>query len=172
MEKIKVLVVDDEVNIVELLKINLNLFGYDVITALTGMEAITRTSIDKPDIILLDIMLPDSDGIKICRMIRNNSSTYGIPIIMISAMSEEEDKLEGLHAGADDYITKPFSVKEIDARIKTVLRRSLSSFEAPASGNTLKRNDLRIDKDKYEVYKNDKRIEFFDLEKNVKQFHY
>lgn len=159
MDNVKVLVVDDEVNIVELLSINLKRFGYEVITAFTGMEAITRTSMEKPDIILLDIMLPDSDGVKICNMIRSNASTSGIPIIMVSAKSEEEDKVEGLLAGADDYITKPFSVKEIDARIQSVIRRTSGLSDAIQGDDSVKRGNIRIDRNKYEVFKNDKKVE-------------
>ncbi len=151
MSKIKILVVDDEKNIVELLKINLERYGYDVISAYTGMEAITLTSTDTPDLILLDVMLPDSDGIKICSMIRSNEKTSDIPIIMVSAKSEEEDKIEGLIAGADDYITKPFSIKEIEARIQSVLRRSKSNAGEKNKLSIEERDKLYINKDKYEV---------------------
>lgn len=151
MSKIKILVVDDEKNIVELLKINLERYGYDVISAYTGMEAITLTSTNTPDLILLDVMLPDSDGIKICSMIRSNEKTSDIPIIMVSAKSEEEDKIEGLIAGADDYITKPFSIKEIEARIQSVLRRSKSNAGEKNKLSIGERDKLYINKDKYEV---------------------
>lgn len=155
----KILVVDDEKNIVELLRINLERFGYEVISAYTGMEAITLISLEKPDLILLDIMLPDSDGIKICSMIRSNERTMNIPIIMVSAKREEEDKIEGLRAGADDYITKPFSVKEIDARIQSVLRRSNKGNLDIDQPEVLGNNDLVINKEKYEVLKGQNKID-------------
>jgi len=155
----KILVVDDERNIVELLTINLKRFGYDVISAYTGMEAITLTSLEQPDLILLDIMLPDSDGIKICSMIRNNERTKDIPIIMVSAKSQEEDKIEGLMAGADDYITKPFSVKEIEARIQSVLRRSKKNKLTGSETYLSENEEIIINKDLYEVYKGKKRID-------------
>ncbi len=159
MDKSKILVVDDEVNIVELLSLNLKRFGYEVITAFTGMEAITKTSVEKPDLILLDIMLPDSDGIELCSMIRSNNLTKNTPIILVSAKSEESDKIQGLLAGADDYITKPFSLKEIDARIQTVLRRASKNVFSTESKSIVKKGDISIDKNKYEVYRKENKVD-------------
>ncbi len=160
MDKLKILVVDDEKNIVELLTINLELLGYEVISAYTGMEAITLTLLELPNLILLDIMLPDSDGVQICSMIRNNQKTKDIPIILVSAKSQEEDKVEGLMAGADDYITKPFSVKEIHARIQSVLRRSMKNMEyIDVESKYDDKKNLSINKEKYEVLKGNKPID-------------
>lgn len=155
MIKSKILVVDDEENIVELIRMNLESSGYEVIDAYTGMEAITKTSTFLPDLILLDLMLPDIDGLQVCKMLRLNEQTKNIPIIMITARSEETDKVEGLSMGADDYITKPFGILELEARIKTVLRRSNkidvlmdTSF---SDTNIFKYRNLTMDSNKYEV---------------------
>lgn len=161
MKKRKILVVEDEKNIVELLKINLEGFGYEVIAAYNGMEAITKTNIFHPDLILLDLMLPDIDGLQICQMIRLNDKTKDIPIIMITARSEESDKVSGLSAGADDYITKPFGIRELEARIKTVLRRSDKSdiIEDNLDTNILNFKDIVIDTTLYQVKKNNNVID-------------
>lgn len=163
MDKKMVLIVDDEENIVELLRMNLESFGYDVKYSYTGMDAIVKTNTLLPDLILLDLMLPDIDGLQICQMLRLNKKTKNIPIIMITAKSEEEDKVEGLIIGADDYITKPFSIKELEARIQSVLRRTESTKIAEDSykknKSILRFKDLTIDLTKYELKKNNKEIE-------------
>lgn len=155
MSKKKVLIVDDEVNIVELIRMNLESSGYEVMPAYTGMEAITKTNSFLPDLILLDLMLPDIDGLQICQMFRLNENTKDIPIIMITARSEEEDKVQGLIMGADDYITKPFSVKELEARIQTVLRRAdktgMVKDKLLINPNIIRYKDITIDTTKYEV---------------------
>lgn len=153
MDKLKILVVDDEKSILELLTINLRILGYEVISASTGMEAILQASLESPSLILLDVMLPDGDGVGICSMIRNNEKTKYIPIILLSAKSQEEDKIKGLMAGADDYITKPFSIKEVDARIQSVLRRSINHWENQDSKNDYIKNSLSINREKFEVLK-------------------
>lgn len=153
--KIKILVVDDEPNIIELLKMNLESSGYEVLEASTGMEAITKTNLFSPDLVLLDLMLPDIDGLQVCGMLKKNHITEDIPIIMITAKSEEVDKVQGLTIGADDYITKPFGISELEARIKTVLRRSdkksIINEKNHIDGNTIFYDDLKLDKSKYEI---------------------
>ena len=116
----KVLVVDDDVKTVELVKLYLNRDGYRVITAYDGNEALKSARESQPDLIVLDLMLPGMDGLEICRILRSESD---VPIIMLTAMSTDQDKLTGLGLGADDYVTKPFSPKELAARVRTVLRR-------------------------------------------------
>ena len=120
----KVLVVDDEEYIVELLTYNFMGAGYDVISANDGLEALKLIYEERPDIILLDLMLPGKDGLDICKEIRSNKEIANIPVIMLTAKSEELDKILGLELGADDYVTKPFSVREVIARVKALLRRS------------------------------------------------
>ena len=119
----KILVVDDEENIVELIKYNLLSSGYDVITCNNGIDAVNLAINERPNLILLDLMIPGKDGYDVCKEIRTKSEVKNISIIMLTAKSEEFDKILGLELGADDYITKPFSVRELLARVKAVLRR-------------------------------------------------
>lgn len=159
MAKRKILIVDDEENIVELIKMNLESSGYEAIGAYTGMEAITKTNSILPDLILLDLMLPDIDGLQICQMLRKNEKTKDIPIIMITAKSEESDKVEGLSIGADDYVTKPFGIRELEARINTVLRRTerknIINDTVYNNPYIVKYKDITIDSSKYEVKKDE-----------------
>lgn len=164
MSKKRILVVDDEVNIAELIRMNLVSSGYEVMNAYTGMEAITKTNSFRPDLILLDLMLPDIDGLQICQMLRLNEKTKDIPIIMITARSEEDDKVQGLIMGADDYITKPFSIKELEARIQSVLRRADKSEIVKESllinPNLIHYKDLTIDLTKYEIRRGTQALDF------------
>jgi two-component system, OmpR family, alkaline phosphatase synthesis response regulator PhoP len=118
----RILVVDDEPAVTDLLAYNLRKAHYDVLTAADGRTALHLAKESKPDLILLDLMIPDVDGLDVCRELRKSS---GVPIIMITARGEEIDRVVGLEIGADDYVTKPFSVRELMARIKAVLRRAL-----------------------------------------------
>ena len=115
-----VLVVDDDVKTVELVKLYLDRDGYQVLTAYDGVEALRLARESRPDLIVLDLMLPDIDGLEVCRILRHESD---VPIIMLTARSTDQDKLTGLGLGADDYVTKPFSPKELAARVQAVLRR-------------------------------------------------
>lgn len=165
MEK-KVLVVDDERPIVEILKINLQREGYVVFEAYDGEEAVSKAMTVEPDLILLDVMLPKLDGFSVCKKIREKSS---VPILMLTAREEELDKVLGLELGADDYITKPFSVRELMARVKANMRRNQTVFEdkneAPAE--KLEISGFLLDFNRYELYKNGKLIDLtireFDL---------
>ncbi len=117
----KILIVDDESNIIELIRLYLEKEGFDTAIAKSGDEALSKFRIEKPDLIILDIMIPEPDGWQVCREIRQNSN---VPIIMLTAKSETFDKVLGLELGADDYLTKPFEAKELVARVKAVLRRT------------------------------------------------
>ena len=123
----KILIVEDEPAIHELVKYNLQKEGYSVLSAYDGSAGADLARDQKPDLILLDLMLPKMDGIEVCRMLKSNTRTSGIPIIMVTAKSEEADKVLGLVIGADDYLAKPFGVRELLARIKAVLRRQKKS---------------------------------------------
>jgi two-component system alkaline phosphatase synthesis response regulator PhoP len=120
----RILIVDDEEYIVELLRINLKKQGYEPICAYSGIEAVELAQKMKPDLILLDIMMPDMDGLETCRKLREDPLTKKVPIIILSAKSEETDKVIGLGVGADDYMTKPFGIRELMARISALLRRT------------------------------------------------
>lgn len=154
-----VLVVDDEVAIVELLKHHLKLEGYDILEAYDGISAIEIATEKRPDLILLDIMLPKMDGLSVCKRIKN---IYNVPILMITAKDTEIDKILGLELGADDYVTKPFSTRELMARVKANLRKvEINNLEAkenakPAPApkppeNKIHVGDLSLDLDRFEV---------------------
>ncbi|MGI6157383.1 MAG: response regulator [Saccharofermentanales bacterium] len=144
----RILVVDDEPNIVNILRSNLEREGHEVIPAYDGEEAIRLADEHRPDLILLDCMLPGMDGFDVCKHIRRVST---VPIIMITAKSEEIDKVVGLELGADDYITKPFSVREVVARVKAQLRRVSLQGDAVETSPLIEIGDIVIDQDAYEV---------------------
>lgn len=123
----KILVVEDEPNQVELIEFNLNSEGYEVVVARDGEEALNLAEEENPDLILLDWMLPKVSGIEVCRQLRRSKITREIPIVMLTARSEESDKIRGLDIGADDYITKPYSIKELLARVRAGMRRPSAS---------------------------------------------
>ncbi|MBS5518207.1 MAG: response regulator transcription factor [Clostridiales bacterium] len=124
MAKQKILAVDDERHILELISYNLAEAGYEVETVETGEEALSKTAEFHPDLILLDVMLPDIDGLQVCTRLKRDPDTAGIPVIMLTARGDEIDKVLGLEMGADDYVVKPFGVRELVARVKALLRRS------------------------------------------------
>ena len=152
----KILVVDDEKNIVDILKYNLEKEGYDVICAYDGKEAIFQALKHKPDLILLDIMLPEYDGFVVCRKLRESTT---VPVIMLSAKSEELDKVIGLEMGADDYMTKPFSARELIDRVKSNLRRVSYANVDNSELLSFKIRDLEVDEGKCEVLKNGQVLE-------------
>lgn len=161
----KILVVEDEKPIAEILKFNLEREGYKVLLAFDGEEAVARALGERPDLVILDIMLPKKDGFTVCRQVRAGSR---IPIMMLTAKQEEVDKVLGLELGADDYITKPFSVREVIARVKAVLRRTGGPLSLDGeSGEGLdgqplpkpfKVGELLIDPSSYEIQKGDAKI--------------
>lgn len=156
-----ILVVEDEKAILDILKFNLEKEGYKVAVAMDGEEAVTMARQVNPDLILLDLMLPKLDGFEVCKSVRGWSAA---PIIMLTAKGEETDKIKGLELGADDYITKPFSMRELSARIKANLRRLPTETEAgdaseSKNGNVICVSGLKIDCDRYEVYRDETLIE-------------
>ena len=153
----KILIVDDEKNIVDIIAFNLKKEGYQVITAADGEEGVKKALEENPDLILLDIMMPKMDGYEACKKIREKKST---PIIMLTARAEELDKVLGLELGADDYVTKPFGVRELMARVKANLRKSTVRDEpadAPAGEGNFGRLDVNAER--YEVRKDGKIID-------------
>ena len=154
----KILVIDDEVHIVELLKFNLEISNYNVDFAYDGLDGYIKAKNDKPDLILLDWMLPNITGIELLKKIRSDKELRQTPVIMLTAKNMENDKIEGLEEGADDYITKPFSVKELLARISSVLRR-YNIQEMPMEENILELGNIKLDLCKHEVYKKGEKID-------------
>jgi two-component system alkaline phosphatase synthesis response regulator PhoP len=161
MAREKILVVDDERNIVELMKFNLKKEGYEVATAFDGLEAIRVAREEKPDLIILDLMMPELGGLDVCKTLRKESK---VPIIIVTAKGEEIDMILGLELGADDYVTKPFSPKLLITKIRTVLRRTGQKADEQEE---LHFDNLHINLMKHEVRLNDKKIELkpkeFDL---------
>ena len=151
-----ILAVDDEVHILELISFNLKAAGYHVVTALTGEEALKRCEVERPSLVLLDIMLPGIDGLEVCRRLKGDRMTSNIPIIMLTARGDEVDKILGLELGADDYITKPFSVRELGARVKSLLRRVAPQQESEPQ--TLRAGDIMIDITNYEAFKGGEKL--------------
>ncbi len=143
MAKERILVVEDEEDILELVRYNLAKEGYRVTVAVSGEEALKKATDEKPDLIILDLMLPGVDGLEVCRRIKGDPRTQQIPIIMLTAKGEESDIVVGLEMGADDYITKPFSPKVLIARLRSVLRRP--SLRGDSREQVLVRADITID---------------------------
>ncbi len=150
----QVLVVEDEADLVELLRYNLEAEGFSVSAAEDADEAVLRISERKPDIILLDWMLPGTSGIEICRRLRARPETSSVPIIMVTARGEEEERVRGLATGADDYVVKPFSIPELLARINALLRRSNPQLIAAV----LKAGDIELDRTTHRVRRSGKEI--------------
>lgn len=160
MSKPTILVVDDESHIIELVRFNLEKEGYNVISAQDGLKACKMAAEYKPDLIVLDVMLPEMDGFEVCRLIQKDSQMSEIPIIMLTARSEEIDKVLGLEIGADDYITKPFSPRELIARVKARLRRiTARQHNSEITGQVIRINGLIIDPDRFEVIIDGTRLE-------------
>ncbi|MER2089936.1 response regulator transcription factor [Sporosarcina sp. JAI121] len=154
----KILIVDDEQSIRTLLEYNLKQAQYETITAADGEEAILKTETEKPDLILLDLMLPKMDGIDVCKTLRQRG--LDIPIIMLTAKGDELDKVLGLEIGADDYMTKPFSPREVVARVKAVLRRSGEWAGRNDENRTLTSGLLTVHSEQYEAYLDKEELEF------------
>ncbi|MBZ4666834.1 response regulator transcription factor [Mahella sp.] len=152
-----ILVVDDEAHILELIRFNLESAGYKVEVAEDGETALKFCRQQVPDLIILDIMLPGIDGLEVCKTLRASVATAKVPIIMLTAKGEEIDKVVGLEIGADDYIAKPFGIRELIARVKALLRRTENSDMEP---KIIKLGGLTIDTSKYEVYKNGNKLDF------------
>ena len=144
----KILIVEDEANIRQLVRYNLEKEGFQVLEAADGLQGLRTAQREKPDLVLLDLMLPGMDGLEVCRTLKGAPGTAALPIIMLTAKAEEVDKIIGLELGADDYMTKPFSPRELTARIKAVLRRSQKETALPGE---LQVGRLRFNFSRYEV---------------------
>ena len=154
--KSKILVVDDEPEAVELIEFNLKQAGFEVITAVDGVEALKKARAAQPRLIVLDLMLPEVDGLEVCKMLRRDADTAKTPIIMLTARAAEVDRVLGLELGADDYITKPFSPRELVLRVKKMLDRAQPANQA---GDRHKFGDLLIDRPRHLVSWRGKKIE-------------
>jgi len=161
MPKEQILIIEDDKHISKLVKYNLEKAGYDCIVADDGEEALDVLAKERPDLIILDIMLPKMDGFELCRAIKQDVKLKNIPIIMLTAKGEEVDRIVGLELGADDYVVKPFSPRELILRIKAILKRGKSE-ESPK--DVIKRGTLMIDVPKHRVTVNNKEIALTPIE--------
>jgi two-component system alkaline phosphatase synthesis response regulator PhoP len=164
MAKERILVVDDEEDILELVRYNLSKEGYQVRCVGSGEEALQVARDDRPDLIVLDLMLPGIDGLDVCKALKSDSRTSGIPVIMVTAKGEDADVVTGLELGAEDYVTKPFSPRILSARIKSAIRRRRGAVEDRAPRAPLTIEELSIDPGRHEVRVKDKLIELTNTE--------
>jgi len=161
VSKGKILVVDDEASIRQIVEARLRMAGYDVVTASDGIEALEQATIEQPDLIVMDIMMPRMDGLQVCRELRKTMTT---PIIMLTAKGDVSDRITALELGSDDYVVKPFSPRELEARIKAVLRRIISD---QTKQSVIRVDTLIIDTGKRQVMRGDQKIKLTEMEFNL-----
>jgi len=162
----KIFIIEDEPSIIQLIQHNLEKNGFIVSSSINGNDGLKELKKFQPDLLLLDWMLPDLSGIEICKSIRKDNSFKNLPIIMLTAKGEEEDKIKGLDSGVDDYLTKPFSFNELKSRIKAVLRRSNPNTVS----NNLTFDDLNLDRIEKRVYRDDQEIQLGPTEFRLLEF--
>ena len=170
MSKRKILVVDDEADIREMICYNLEREGFHVLTAADGESALKFCQTDEPDLIILDVMLPGIDGQQVCYKLKADEQMKHIPVIMLTAKSEETDEIVGLKVGADDYVRKPFSLRVLLARIDNLLRRQMQRSINTGSQQIIKRDHLIIDTARHEVRVSDKEVKLTRVEFNILMF--
>lgn len=157
----RILVIEDERDVIDLLTLNLRKSGgFSISTASDGANGLTKARADKPDLIILDLMLPKMPGLEVCKLLKSDPATRHIPILMLTARAEEVDRIVGLEFGADDYVTKPFSPREVILRIKAILRRGTTE----QTDERLSAGPISIDPERHEVSVNGKRIDLTSLE--------
>jgi two-component system, OmpR family, response regulator len=164
----RVLVVDDEPNISALLSATLRLVEFEVRVADSGHGALIAVEEFEPDLVVLDVMLPDLDGLAVARRLRSTGSQ--VPVLFLTARDAVEDRISGLSAGADDYVTKPFSLEEVVLRIRAILRRTQPELDAPADSGTLRYADLELDEDAHEVRRAGRLIDLSPTEFNLLKY--
>lgn len=147
----KILVIDDDIAINELIKVNLEMAGYDVFSALDGVKGFALCKQELPDLVILDVMMPDVDGYTVAKYIRENPSTKDIPILMLTALGQLDDKIKGFDIGVDDYLVKPFETEELKVRVRALLKRTHSTFESLASKELLTVGDITLLPESYSV---------------------
>ena len=163
----KILVVDDDDSINELIKINLELSGYDVISAFDGLQGFTLAKQELPDLIVLDVMMPDVDGYTVAKRVRENASTAEIPILMLTALGQLEDKVKGFDIGVDDYLVKPFEMDELKVRVRALLKRVNAIPESLATKEILTVGDITLLPETYSVKINDKTAKLTPIEFDI-----
>jgi len=157
MSKPKILIIEDERSLVEVLSCNLEREGFEVLTAYDGLEGLRQAQLKLPDLVVLDLMLPNKPGLEVCRELRLGTRTREIPIIMVTAKAEESDELVGFATGADDYVTKPYSIKVLIQRIKKELRRRQTK-EQPPAGKVVESQGIVIDRHSHRAFFRDQEL--------------
>jgi two-component system, OmpR family, alkaline phosphatase synthesis response regulator PhoP len=168
MTKEKILVVDDEEDILELVRYNLSREGYKILCATSGEDGLKAARSEKPDLIVLDLMLPGVDGLGVTKRLKGDDATKKIPVVMLTAKGEESDIVTGLELGAEDYITKPFSTKVLVARVRAALRRNAQ--DTPEEKEVLKIHEITIHQGRHEVLVNDKPVQLTFTEFGILNF--
>jgi DNA-binding response OmpR family regulator len=163
-----ILIVEDEEDVMELIRYNLAKEGFNCDAAYNGREALKKAQVMLPDLVLLDLMLPEVDGLEVCKRLKSSPHTEHIPIVMVTAKGDEADIVAGLELGADDYITKPFSPRVLVARVKTVLRRKAA--EIPGKSAAIRIHDIQIDPGRHKMFVKDKAVELTSSEFGLLQF--
>ena len=164
----KILIVEDEEDVMELIHCNLAKEGFNCDAAYNGQEALKKAQAMLPDLVLLDLMLPEVDGLEVCKKLKSSPQTEHIPIVMVTAKSDEADIVTGLELGADDYITKPFSPKVLVARVRAVLRKKTT--EIPEKSTVVRIHDIQIDPGRHKVLVKDKAVELTSSEFDLLHF--
>ncbi|MCD4830207.1 MAG: response regulator [Anaerohalosphaeraceae bacterium] len=164
----KILIVEDEEDVMELIRYNLAKEGLHCDAVYNGQDALKKAQVMLPDLVLLDLMLPGVDGLEVCKRLKSSPQTEHIPIVMVTAKSDESDIVTGLELGADDYITKPFSPKVLVARVRAVLRRKITDI--PKKNTIVKIHDIQIDPGRHKVLVKDKAVELTSSEFNMLYF--
>ena len=167
MSKATILIIDDEKDLIELVRFNLEKEGYDVISAGDGPSGVSIATRHHPDLVVLDLMMPGMDGLEVCRKLRDDTRTSRLPMIMLTARAAEADRVVGLEMGADDYVTKPFSPRELVARVKALLRRTEREQETPSM---LRCGQISIDANRHEVSAADRLVQLTATEFRILQF--
>ena len=164
----RLLVVDDEPNILELLSVSLRFAGFEVVTATNGADALNKARELQPDLLVLDVMMPGLDGFAVAQQLRSGGDQ--VPVLFLTAKDATEDRVQGLTIGGDDYVTKPFSLEEVVARIRAVLRRTGGSAVEAAPSSRLSYADVVLDDDTHEVWKGDREVELSPTEFNLLRY--
>lgn len=160
----KILIVEDELDILRLVEFNLKAAGYTTIRAMTGREALDKARTERPALVLLDVMLPDIRGTEVCMQLKNDPKTANIAIVMLTAKSEEVDRVVGFELGADDYITKPFSARELTLRIRAILRRGRVGVAEEPEGEVIRFAEIEIDTGRHRAFVEDDELQLTSLE--------
>lgn len=160
----KILIVEDEPDILRLVDFNLRAAGYQTVKASTGKDALEKARAERPNLVLLDLMLPDIRGTEVCVQLKNDPRTSGIPVVMLTAKSEEVDRVVGFELGADDYIAKPFSPRELTLRIRAILRRGKGSSQEESTGEIIRFGEIEVDTGRHRVFVSGEELQLTHLE--------